>query len=85
MDPFKQWHLRQQSETALIMCQLIKYGYIKLNVYGVTKAPCPQGKSQVFTIAESQLNYSDYPGEGELGKAERIGAFPGRKKGGFCD
>lgn len=58
--------------------------HIKLNVYGVTKAPCPQGKSQVFTIAESQLN-SDYPGEGELGKAERIGAFPGRKKGEFCD
>lgn len=80
MGLFKQWHLRQQSETALIMCQLIKYGYIKLNVYGVTKTPCPKGKSQVFTAANSQLN-SDYPGEGELGKAERVWAFPGRKMG----
>lgn len=51
----KRWHLRQQRETAMIACQLIKCGKIKPNVYLVANRPHPQGES-VLTSLKSQLN-----------------------------
>lgn len=52
-------------------------------LWGDEDTVSPGGKRQVFTVAEPQLN-SYLPGEEELGKAERIWAFPRRKEQTLC-